>query len=178
MSRPKGSKNKSVESIIDNPLTELREQKQNTDLKELISGMQEIVGAIKDISLRVSKIENEVSIPKEPPKPQAQAQITEDSVYPVPIDYREAVYTKFNKKFGVKVEPNDNLPSFKFTILVPKEYSPLNDAEWQMSGGEDKRMRVITYSEGINGVMQWIEKVYNNFNSETRAKIQADKFNL
>lgn len=151
----------------------------NTDLKDLINGMSEIVGAVKDISVRLSKIENEVSLPKEAPKQQDNtAQITEDSVYPMPIEYKKSVEDKFNKKFGVKVEPNGVLPSFRFTILVPREYSPLNDDEWAMHNSQDPRMKVITMSEGYNGVLQWIEKVWNNLNVETRAKIQADRFNL
>lgn len=96
-----------------------------------------------------------------------------ESNYPVPTDYIEAVNTLLNSRFGIKVEPFSDRPEFQFTIIVPREYSPLSDEQWGVAKG-DLRSRVLSYADGINGVRQWIQMVYNNFTPEMRARIKVE----
>ena len=86
---------------------------------------------------------------------------------PIPTDYRAAVDDLLNKDFGVHVKGLSNVPSFKFTILVPKKYS--REPEF------DPRVRVITYAEGTLGVKTWCELVLKTFDDETRQRIISDR---
>ena len=93
---------------------------------------------------------------------------------PVPREWREAVDTILNKKFGVEVDYNADTPTFGFSILVPKEYSNASKPHWE-TFHEDRRTRVIENAQGAGGVKQWVERVYNNFDNETKAKLTSDR---
>ena len=101
-----------------------------------------------------------------------------ESKHPVPMEYREIVSTILNGNFDVLVEGRTDLPAFEFTIVVPDKYSTASPDQKQMLGGKDIRPKVITYAEGINGVREWSERVFNNFSNEIKAQIVADRSQL
>ena len=88
--------------------------------------------------------------------------------YPIPPEYKEIVHLTFNKSFGVRLEPMPDTPAFLFTIVVPSKYS-------KVTHGEDLRVKVITYSDGVPGVRLWADKVWNNLDSDTQGRIITDR---
>ena len=82
---------------------------------------------------------------------------------PVPHDYRVAVDELLNKDFGIHVKASTGLPTFKFTVLVPKKYS--KEPEY------DVRPRVITYAEGLSAVKDWCERVLSTFEPGLKQQI-------
>lgn len=150
---------------------------QSQVLQSLSENMALLVGEIKSLKDSLQ--------PKQEAKPQevfngaqvniAQTNIAVSSV-PVPQEYRELVDTILNKSFGVRMEYRIDAPLFEFSIIVPDKYSnmPLSQREVQK---EDSRPKVITMAEGKNGVKEWCEKVYKNFNSEIQSMIVADRLN-
>lgn len=94
--------------------------------------------------------------------------------FPVPLEYLELVHSVLNSRFGVTIDPEPNTPMFRFTIVVPREYSSLSDAEYD-SVKADIRPKMLNYSDGVPGVRTWVETVWNNFNPEVKAKIKADQ---
>lgn len=93
---------------------------------------------------------------------------------PVPTDYLEAVKTTLNSNFGVQVNALSDRPAFEFIISVPKKYSNAPKPHWQ-TYGNDLRPKVISYAEGLNGVKDWLKKVWDNFDPDTRTKISLDR---
>ncbi len=94
--------------------------------------------------------------------------------FPVPLEYLELAHSMLNSRFGVTIDPEPNTPMFRFTIVVPREYSSLSDAEFE-SVKADLRPKMLNYSDGVPGVRTWVETVWNNFNPELKAKIKADQ---
>ena len=97
-----------------------------------------------------------------------------ESTYPIPLEYRELVDKTLNKSFGVRVESMTDAPAFIFSIIVPDKYSNMPLAQKEVNK-VDTRLKVISMAEGINGVREWTERVYKNFNLETQALIMADR---
>ena len=97
-----------------------------------------------------------------------------ESTYPIPLEYRELVDKTLNKSFGVRVEPMTDALAFIFSIIVPDKYSNMPLAQKEVNK-VDTRLKVISMAEGINGVREWAERVYKNFNLETQALIMADR---
>ena len=95
---------------------------------------------------------------------------------PVPQEYQELVNTILNKNFRVRMEYRTDAPLFEFAVIVPDKYSnmPLPQREIQK---EDFRPKVISMAEGKNGVKEWCERVYKNFNTEIQSMIVADRLN-
>ena len=86
---------------------------------------------------------------------------------PVPQEHRVAVDEILNKDFGIHLRGLPNIPSFKFTVLVPKKYS--KELEF------DPRVKVISYAEGTLGVKSWCGLVLKTFDEETRYRVIADR---
>ncbi len=95
---------------------------------------------------------------------------------PVPLEYRQIVDDVLNRSFGVEVNPRSDLPAFEFVVKVPKKYSNAPNSHWEMYKS-DARPKVISYSDGLLGVKLWCEKVFDNFNQDTRAMIVSDRVN-
>lgn len=114
----------------------------------------------------VSPEKPEETVPVEEKKP--------ENTIPVPSEWTEAVHTVLNKKFGVEVDYSSDSPTFGLSILVPQEYSNASKPHWD-TYHEDRRTRVINNADGVGGVKQWVERVYNNFDNETKAKITSDR---
>ena len=151
--------------------------KQTEVLQSLSDNMALLVDEIKSLKDSLQ--------PKQEVKPQevfngAQVNMAQTNVavstVPVPQEYRELVNMILNKSFGVRMEYRIDAPLFEFSIIVPDKYSnmPLPQREVQK---EDSRPKVITMAEGKNGVKEWCEKVYRNFNVEIQSMIVADRIN-
>ena len=95
---------------------------------------------------------------------------------PVPFEYRQLVDYVLNKSFGIEIVPRSDAPLFEFSIVVPVKYSNMTPT-YKQTYKMDRRPKVMNYAEGANGVREWCEKVFNNFNSDTRALIVADRVN-
>jgi hypothetical protein len=111
-----------------------------------------------------------------PPAPVANINSTLP-IMPVPLEYRDIVDSVLNRQFGLKIDPRKDIPMFDMTIVVPEKYSNVPLEEKKMIK-IDLRTKAISYSEGINGVRLWAEKVFNNFSPEIKAQIVADRVQL
>lgn len=157
---------------------------------ELIGAMSEVVKAVKDLSGRVSDIENTkdvreaTGVPVEDTRldvPEDRGIVVDDAVVtdkdntcPVPTEYRDLVDDILNKSFGIEVTASPSVPTFEFTVIVPEEYSNVpKDEKDQVQ--EDRRSKMITYAVGTAGVKEWVDKVYNNFSEEIKSKITQDR---
>lgn len=93
---------------------------------------------------------------------------------PVPREYREIVNTILNKSFSIAIEYRPD--AFDFTVIVPEQYSNIPEKDKRLTENfKDWRSKVIPYHLGVQGVTDWVNLIYKNFNSETRAKIMADR---
>jgi hypothetical protein len=90
----------------------------------------------------------------------------------IPYEYRNVVASVLNSRFGINVRYRNDA-KFECTIVVPKEYSPLPAEEFKYRGA-DLRTLAIDNAMGKAGVQDWAERVFKNFNPETRAQIKAD----
>ena len=104
----------------------------------------------------------------------AEALTSSATSNPIPLEYRQIVDDVLNKSFGVEINPRSDLPAFEFVVKVPKKYSNAPNSHWEMYKS-DNRPRVISYSDGLLGVRQWCEKVFDNFNQDTRTIIVNDR---
>jgi len=100
--------------------------------------------------------------------------ITTSYTTPVPLEYRQLVDNTLNRSFEIEVLPRTDIPAFEFAILVPKKYSNAPQTHWDMYQS-DRRSKVISYAEGINGVREWCERVFSNFNQEIKSSIVMDR---
>lgn len=107
----------------------------------------------------------------------AGQQPAQSSGIPIPYDFREAVESTLNKKFGIDIEYKQETAAFAFSILVPKEYSNAGEPHWQ-ANGEDRRTRVIQNAMGVNGVREYAQLVYENFPQEIKSRIVFDRGTL
>jgi len=145
----------------------LKERVINLELK-----IKEIIDRLEFLGQEIVKrpAESNVSVTI----PEIKVETPSVSDFPVPTEYRGIVNQLLNQDFGIKIEPADG-SSFLFTVIVPDKYSPTTLAQRKMLGGNDIRPKVITHVEGENGVRLWTERVFNNFNSEIKAAIIADR---
>ena len=100
----------------------------------------------------------------------------QEFVTPVPLDYRMLADNTLNKSFEVRVNPLSDDPAFDLIISVPKKYSNAPAGHWEMYKA-DERHKVISYADGMNGVRQFCEQVFNNFSTETKTTIIQDRLN-
>ena len=74
----------------------------------------------------------------------------------VPKDLEEVAREILGEKFQFVCESMSDRPSFRFTVIVPLEYSTLKGQV------EDRRSRVIDNALGVNGVRDWCLLVKQN----------------
>ena len=134
-------------------------QKGFTGLAEVVKGLVEAKN--KPVESVLPKLEQAVATPTE-------------SQYPIPLEYRDVVHTVLNAKFGIHIEALSDSPAFRFIVVVPENYSNVSD-EYRRVYKEDLRPKVISYAEGINGVRDWCERVYNSFNQDRKTQIAMDR---
>ena len=155
---------------------------------ELIGAMTEVVETVKELSGRVSDIENtrgavdpqeaapaidqpigrvDSETPTEPTK-------EPDNTCPVPSEYRVLVDDILNKSFGIEVVASPSVPTFEFTVIVPEEYSNVpKDEKEQVQ--VDRRTKIVTYAEGVAKVEEWVRKIYSNLSEEMKSKVTQDR---
>lgn len=92
----------------------------------------------------------------------------------IPFDYRMIVDDMLNKNFEIEIMPHRDSPQFDFTIVVPDKYSSMSE-EMRKMYGKDRRLKVLSYSDGISGVRAYVEKVWSNFNPTIQALIVSDR---
>lgn len=102
------------------------------------------------------------------------AAATSTSAIPIPSDYRQTVDTILNQSFGIEIRASTYIPGFDFSIMVPQAYSNAGKPHWE-TYKEDRRSRVILSALGLNGVREWTQKVYDNFDTETKTRITMDR---
>lgn len=141
--------------------------------------LDELELSIKELTLRVVQLE-EKNLPKVEEKRTLETTTNEDEEVlvlgtkssPIPDSYRRAVDQVLNKNFGIHI--SYDLGGFKFAIIVPREYSNLNDEQFKMLK-MDVRPRIISSAEGENGVKLWCERVFQSFDPTVQAKIVSDR---
>lgn len=144
--------------------------------KEEVS-LADVLGVVKTLSEKIDVLLDRVPVAPQPtatpttqtPMPPIQTQSNVPS-YPIPYDFRNAVDSTLNHKFGIELEYKSDAAAFAFSILVPKEYSNAGENHWN-SYNEDKRTKVIQSAYGVNGVREWAQQVYENFSPEIKAQI-------
>ena len=109
--------------------------------------------------------------------PTAEEPRREDPKFPVPYEFNELKDTLLNKTFGIEIDYLPDQAAMNFSILVPKKYSNAGENHW-ITYKEDRRSKVISNALGANGVRQWCEQVYNNFNESTKSAITYDRSQL
>lgn len=144
----------------------------------IVEVLTDLIGVVKDMAQKIDKLsEPEAKISKT-----IERSVTEttsetfERAYSVPSDYRDIIDTTLNKNFGVEVVPLSDRPAFMLSILVPESYSNATKPYLEMYK-KDVRPKVIYNHESLNGVKEWAEMVYNNFDLETKSRITADRIN-
>ena len=159
-----------------------------TTLDEILKGQIELAKSIDSLSVRVKELEEkEVKVHIDDPITSTASiltklasdttsynPITTNDYNPIPSAYSDEVRKVLNQKFGIDLIYSSDLPQFEFTIIIPDEYCTMPQNEKDIKK-VDLRTKVIKHSEGINGVKEWAERVFNTFPPELKAKITIDR---
>lgn len=134
----------------------------------------ELVGRIEALEVAVRELKDKpveavVSAPEATP-----SQLTKAEKFPIPFEYQEMSKTILNGKFGIELDYSSDTASFALSVIVPQEYSNAGKPHWEMYH-EDRRTRMIQNALGANGVREWLQKVYESFDMETRSRIANDR---
>lgn len=156
-----------------------QESELEQSLKTVVESMAVLTSELKLTNNRVLSLEGKL---EKPLVKHTQSVTTENKVevttnhpsQPVPVEYRELVDSILNHLFGIRVQSMSDTPSFSFTIVVPEKYSDMSPSYKEMYK-EDIRPKVISYSEGLNGVREWTERVFKRFNPDVQALITSDR---
>jgi hypothetical protein len=140
-------------------------------LATLIDMVKDIGNKFEGFDKRLTTLE----IPKErvlEAKTEAvTAPVTYDSE-PIPTDIREAVDLILNKEFEVRI--NSQPGAFQLHVLVPKKYSNASPAHWEQYK-EDDHAVVIERHKGLEGVKEWLNRVFNNLGQDARTQIVIER---
>lgn len=123
----------------------------------------------EDLVNRVTQLEAKNNLPQTITAP---LPVTSENY--VPPDYREAVDIILNRHFSLSIVPRKDRPEFELSVIVPEKYSTLSSAQKTMNG-TDLRFKVISYAEGVNGVRDYIQQIWNTFTPEIRNQIVVDR---
>ena len=160
---------------IEKPKKEEKKQGPLSYMKEHINGLEIRVSALETLLAKESpKLQELVSESTSSTVSKGELK----SPHTVPFEYGEVVASILNSSFGILVQGKSDLPAFEFSIVVPDKYSTAHPDQKAMLGGHDLRPKVISYAEGINGVRQWCERVFNSFSNEIKAQVVADRSQL
>ena len=137
----------------------------------------EILGEIKGLREDIKSV-LQAPLPSKPVEsntPKVEPELKGPTL-PVPLEFEEEKKKILNQDFTLEIGyPGDGRPVFEFSVLVPEKYTNMNPAQKEATRGIDRRLKVIENALGLNGVRSWLEIVYKNFNSETQARITADR---
>lgn len=137
-----------------------------------------VAEAIKPLTQAISNIQADVEQLKSTPQPSGQQSKVEkyldNSPEPVPQDFRQAVDTILNQNFGIEIDSRETPGAFGFSVLVPREYSNATQGHWE-TYKEDRRFKAIPRVEGIEGVKEYVNRVFNNLPQDTRTQIMIDR---
>lgn len=138
--------------------------------------MLQLVEAVKENTVLLHSLfkKQEQLISVAPAPVISEVATTPSSDIPVPLEYRHVVDASLNKGFGIEIEPLFDRPSFTLVIVTPEKYSSLSD-EYKKLYKRDLRPKILNYADGINGVRQWAEQVFNSFNQDIKSLIVADR---
>lgn len=158
-----------------------RHKKEQVTIEKLFEAISAIMNELNAIKVKLESPVISSNVIREGTVLENTATILSNSApqinsVPVPIDYRLIVDSILNKNFGIEINPASDRPLFEFSIIVPKKYSNAPPAHWTMYG-MDKRIKMISYAEGNNGVRDWTERVFKNLNQEIQALVVADRLN-
>jgi len=145
-------------------------------LTPLIENLAQTIGKIDERLNILERINEKPQKPLEtdrPPIPVVKTTTPESKMtqLPIPSDYRDIVNDILNEEFQIEMEAYPDRPMFTFTIIVPDKYSNMPENEKALFHS-DRRSCVISYADGLNKVREWTNKVFNNFDTETKAKIK------
>jgi len=146
-----------------------------TDVSDqILNLLGDLAKDVKNLTNRVDSIEKQPQI-SSPSVAIKESEIKVDETkFPIPREYREAVLTSLNQFFGLKIEPLADRPAFIMTLVVPDKYSSLTPEEKKIHK-MDLRSKVISYAEGVNGVKAYAELVLSSFNPDVRTQISIDR---
>ena len=141
----------------------------------------ELASELKKVSLRVEALELKIQLLETPvvtkTETHAETRVVDTKEerieYPIPREYREIIDSVLNKNFKVFLDYSDG--NTDFNLIVPDKYSALTPESKKISGGFDRRRRVIPPYEGINGVREYVGMVWKSFNPAIKAQIVADR---
>ena len=140
--------------------------------------MLQLVEAVKENTVLLhslfKKQEQLISVAPAPVISEVATTLSSETIIPVPLEYRHVVDAGLNKSFGIEIEPLFDRPSFTLVIVTPEKYSNLSE-EYKKLYKRDLRPKILNYADGINGVRQWAEQVFNSFNQDIRSMIVADR---
>lgn len=158
-----------------------KKKEENASEDELIAPVlltNVLLGAIEKLNKAVDKLTDKLDTPKLEMSKESSNTSPEltniEQFYPVPSEYIDLLNTTLNKEFKVTVNPLSDSPAFQFTVLVPDKYSTISE-EYRKMYKHDIRPKVITYTEGVIGVRDWLMRVFNSFNPTMQALIVADR---
>ena len=142
---------------------------------------RELIGVIKDLKEEVTKLtfqKKEEAEKSETPALKATSEVSSpeaiteaDPKYPIPVEYRMIVNQELGKDFGIKVDPAPDRPEFNFTIIVPERLNTLTEDEKKMYG-QDLRGKMISYSQGISGVREYVALVKKNLAAKMQEQVR------
>lgn len=156
-----------------------KEKEQKEGEHELVAPLGKLLLSIEKLNKAVDKLNEQLEGPKLELKREDATQSTPELIsaeqfYPVPAEYTDLVNTTLNKHFKITINPLSDSPAFQFNVIVPDKYSSASE-EYKKMYKADIRPKVITYTEGVVGVRDWLLRVYNSFNPTIQALIVADR---
>ena len=152
--------------------------KKERTLDDVVESIEKLADSIQKILLVHPKsVQSPVEEVKSVELPELVKEVRQESKFPVPYEFEELKNTLLNKNFSLEIEYLPDQAAMSFSILVPKKYSNAGENHW-ITYKEDRRSKVISNALGANGVRQWCEQVYNNFNESTKSAITYDRAQL
>ena len=141
------------------PVCEMESGNLNMHLKSHNKGVENkgVEYATKDDLNEIKELIKGIA-KKEPEKQEEKPE--EPDIAPVSPKYRKLVDEILGEDFGINVSYPDT-GGFLFKIMVPKEKSNASKAHLEFYK-TDIRTKSIPYSEGIEGVRKYLEKVAGN----------------
>lgn len=127
-------------------------------MSDFAKSLEGINSKISNLNEKVMILENKPVVKEEPSVAFSIGKPTEMStnfLTQVPSNFLKVANEILGDKFQFECEALPDQPAFRFTVIVPSEYSSLKDEK-------DIRSKVISNSLGDNGVRDWCLLVKQN----------------